>query len=174
MKLSIDDIRDKYVEQGYSYGRACGASFRDWKNLINDFLIEGGSIAVFYGAPGSGKSTLMGKFSPADNVSGLLDITGLNVQQNAFLLRLPRDRISFVQVRCPYHVCVGRIKARPARPLSAACEATNGDSNSYLIALTNRWFSLYNDDTEQWQWKLPVDSVISFVPNKEPEEAKHI
>ncbi len=162
MKLSIDVLRDEYVEKGYSYKRACGASFRDWKQKICDFLIDGGSIVVIYGSPGSGKSYFVDRLQPADDKSGIVDITGLSIQQNVFLKKLPTDRVKFLVMGTPLDVCVGRIRARPARPLSHAHGSIN-DGVEYCVGLAKRWFALYNGD---WKHALPADSKITFVPKE--------
>ena len=162
--ISIDDIRDGLIAQGNDFRHAMGKSFPIWKDRIDKWLADGGNLVVVFGAPGAGKSYLLKRLKIADDFGIFVDITGLNISQNKFILSLPQDKVNYVSVRVPLNICISRIEARPPRALDAACGAIHVDSHAYLIELAKRWFDCYNEGAV-WEWKLPEERCITFTPN---------
>lgn len=144
MKIDHDNLKEKYLKAGHSFGEACGKANTELKSIICDWLIDRKNILVFFGPPGAGKSWLIKRLREDAN-SLLVETSGLNINLNSFLLKL--KGVEFAAVVAPKDICLKRIEQRENSPLD---EYNDRES---LYKLVNEWFVRYNGG---WKWCLPT------------------
>lgn len=161
-KVFPDEIRNDLIRKGLSFQQAMGISLREIKNRILDHLIDGGSVLVLFGPPGSGKTTFIKRHLKPDKDLIILETTGINNAINAFLLRMPRARMHFIMLDIPRDVCEARVRNRPPCEMDKA----PGGGIECVLDLVNSWFARYNSPNEQENGsRLPIERKIRW--NKE-------
>ena len=97
-KYDHDQFKEAFLSAGYPYGKACGLAEGAIINLLTGPIAYGRPILVVFGAPGSGKSHFVRSLEVTDGDALILEVSGLSVKVNKFLLAQKPGAINYAAI----------------------------------------------------------------------------